>query len=246
VGDMAFQMKCFKKFEDLQNQNKTILFVTHALDTVIRYCNRSIVIENGEKIADTGPKDGVDIFKKVLTGNIAKRENTTVVEKYRDHKILKNEIDINNDALEYGNNKVKIVDFCILDSKNKPNTVLDFNTEFSVYMKIHFLVDIENPIFAFTIKDVKGLELTGTNTMVQHILTGTYKKNEIVTVTFSQKANIQSGTYALSLGCVDVGSEGIEVYARLYDAVFFDIVSSEQMVGFYDLFSDIEIKRVDR
>jgi len=240
VGDMAFQMKCFKKFEDLQNQNKTILFVTHALDTVIRYCSRSIVIDHGKMITDTTPKDGVDIFKKIMTGNFGKeKESINFLEEKIEEKILKNEIEINQEALIYGNNKVKIIDFCIIDDDNKPNTVLDFNTKFLIYMKIKFFEDIDNPIFAFTLKDAKGLEITGTNTLIKRVQVGSYKKGDSITVTFEQNANIQLGKYALSLGCVNINDGKIEVYQRIYDAILFDVVGSEQMVGFYDLGSKI-------
>ncbi len=243
VGDMAFQMKCFKKFEDLQNQNKTILFVTHALDTIIRYCNRCVVIEHGKMVADTMPKDGVDIFKKILTGNFEQKEERTIIFDNQPTKhTYKNEIEINKEALIYGNKKVEIIDFCIFDSDEKPNSVLDFNSIFSIYMKVRFIEDISNPIFAFTFKDAKGLEITGTNTMIKHIQTGSFKAEDEVEVVFKQKANIQLGTYALSLGCVDVNGNGIEVYTRIYDAIFFDVVGSEQMVGFYDLLSEIEIR----
>jgi len=244
VGDMAFQMKCFKKFEDLQKQNKTILFVTHALDTIIRYCGRSIVINNGQLIADTTPKEGVDIFKKVMTGNLNKEEKKDhLLDKKNEKEILKNKIHINPEALEYGNNKVKIIDFCILDYDNKPNSVLDFNMKFSIYMKVRFFETINNPLFAFTFKDIKGLEITGTNTMIEHILTGSYLEGDEVSITFTQNANIQPGSYSLSLGCVNIGENGIEVYSRLYDIILFDVVGSKQLVGFYDLFSEIAIKK---
>jgi len=245
VGDMAFQMKCFKKFEDLQNQNKTILFVTHALDSIIRYCSRSIVIDHGKMIADTTSKDGVDIFKKVLTGNFGKKqEPINLIDERMNQKILKNEIDINQEALVYGNKKAEIVDYCILDCDNKPNTVFDFNSKFLIYMKIKFYEDIDSPIFAFTLKDAKGLEITGTNTMIKHIHVGSYKKTDIITVTFEQNANIQLGKYAISLGCVNISDGEIEVYQRIYDAIFFDVVGSDQMVGFYDLGSKIKLERV--
>jgi len=245
VGDMAFQMKCFKKFEDLQNQNKTILFVTHALDSIIRYCSRSIVINHGEMIVDTTPKEGVDIFKKILTGNFTKgKESTNTFEQKKEQKNLKSEIEINQEALVYGNNKVQIIDFCIIDSDNKPNTVLDFNSKFRIYMKVKFCESIDNPIFAFTIKDAKGLEITGTNTLMKYVHVGSYKKGNSAIVTFEQNANIQLGKYALSLGCVNTNEGEIEVYQRIYDAIFFDVVGSAQMVGFYDLLSEIEIERI--
>ena len=48
VGDMAFQLKCFKKFEEFKEKGKTILFVTHSVADVIRNCNRVIIIGNGK------------------------------------------------------------------------------------------------------------------------------------------------------------------------------------------------------
>jgi len=86
-------------------------------------------------------------------------------------------------------------------------------------MKVRFNEAVTDPIFAFTLKDSKGLEITGTNTHMKHIATGTFEKDDIVTVTFRQKANLQLGKYALSLGCVNFGNGGIEVYHRLYDAL---------------------------
>jgi teichoic acid transport system ATP-binding protein len=240
VGDMAFQLKCFKKFEDLQNQNKTILFVTHALDSVIRYCNRSMVIDQGQKIADTTPKEGVDIFKKLLTGNLHS-DDTNSFEAIDQEYMLKEQIEINHEAQIYGNKKAVIEDFALLDENGVPTTVLEFDKPFVIYMRVRFLETVENPIFAFTIKDAKGLEITGTNTMIKHIYTGHFKKGEMTTITFRQRANIQLGIYALSLGCVNLNDGEIEVYQRIYDALFFDVLGSEQMVGFYDLRSEVVV-----
>lgn len=49
VGDSAFQKKCIGKMEDVsQNQGKTILFVSHSMETVLRLCNKGILLENGQ------------------------------------------------------------------------------------------------------------------------------------------------------------------------------------------------------
>jgi teichoic acid transport system ATP-binding protein len=54
--------------------------------------------------------------------------------------------------------------------------------------------------------------------------------------------NLQLGNYALSLGCVGINDSGIEVYSRLYDAVLFEVIGSEKMVGLFDLHSEISIE----
>ncbi len=243
VGDMAFQMKCFKKFQEFQEQGRTILFVTHALDTVIRYCSRGIVIDGGEKICDDSSKEAVDVFKKVLTGNFTPQKSSEKVEKRVDDTLLKESFTKNRDMLEYGNSKATIYDFGMVDYQGDINTIFDYNSLSKIIMKVEFKEAIDNPIFAFTIKDAKGLEITGTNTLMHHIDTKSYKSGDIATIEFSQKINLQIGKYALSLGCVNINESGVEVYSRLYDAILFEVIGSHQMVGFFDLSSSIKIDR---
>ncbi len=64
VGDFGFQAKCYRKFLDFKESGKTIIFVTHSLDTVIRYCDKVMVLEDGLKLREADPKQAVDGYKK--------------------------------------------------------------------------------------------------------------------------------------------------------------------------------------
>ena len=66
VGDVFFQAKCYKKFEDFKEEGKTILFVSHDLGSIQRYCDRVILLNKGEKLSEGTPKDMIDLYKKVL------------------------------------------------------------------------------------------------------------------------------------------------------------------------------------
>lgn len=241
VGDMAFQMKCFKKFQDFKEQGRTILFVTHSLDTVIRYCSRGIVIDGGKKVFDGTSKVAVDSFKKVLSGDFYEKEIKKKVN-IDESKSLKESFIEDKESDSYGNGKATIIDYGILDENSNPSSIIDYNSEFQIVMKVKFFETIIEPIFAFTLKDIKGLEITGTNTSIKYVTTSTYEDGEIVTISFKQKANLQLGKYTLSLGCVNLNKNGIEVYSRIYDAILFDIIGSNQMVGFFDLESEISIE----
>ena len=46
VGDMAFQLKCFKKFEEFKKRGKTILFVTHNVSDALKNCTRAIILQS--------------------------------------------------------------------------------------------------------------------------------------------------------------------------------------------------------
>jgi ABC-2 type transport system ATP-binding protein len=71
VGDAAFQQKCFDYFEQLKKDKKTVILVTHDMSAVKRFCNKAILIENGE-IKDSGTPESVAdqyLLDNVDTGN---------------------------------------------------------------------------------------------------------------------------------------------------------------------------------
>lgn len=240
VGDIAFQIKCFQKFKSFQAQGRTILFVTHGLDSVIRYCDRGFVIDAGNVVFDGTPKFSVDAFKKVLSGDFYEKDKQekneqTLKAPLKDSFSKYTEID------NYGNKKAVIIDYGILDYNNSPSAIINYNDDFQVVMKVKFFEELHAPIFAYTLKDHKGLEITGTNTSMKHVHTGTYQDGGVISIVFKQKANLQIGKYILSLGCVNINADGIEVYDRIYDAILFEVIGANQMVGFFDLGSEISI-----
>ena len=64
VGDIFFQTKCFKKFEEFRQAGKTILFVSHDLSSINRYCSRAILLNKGKMIGDGTPKEIIDLYKR--------------------------------------------------------------------------------------------------------------------------------------------------------------------------------------
>lgn len=70
VGDVFFQAKCYKKFEDFKKEGKTILFVSHDLGSITRYCDRVVLLNKGVKLAEGTPRDMVNLYKKVLVGQV--------------------------------------------------------------------------------------------------------------------------------------------------------------------------------
>ena len=112
VGDVFFQAKCYHKFEEFKKQGKTILFVSHDLSSVSKYCDRVILLNKGVKLDEGSPKQMVDLYKQLLVGqNPVKQngtdsgENTPKTEK--DHGSFQ----ANPNLLEYGNRMAEIVNF---------------------------------------------------------------------------------------------------------------------------------------
>jgi len=68
VGDEAFQQKCITYFEQLKQEQRTVILVTHSMDSVRRFCNRAILLENG-KVKQVGSAE--DIASQYTLDNIA-------------------------------------------------------------------------------------------------------------------------------------------------------------------------------
>ncbi len=68
VGDEAFQAKCLERIRSFQNEGRTIVLVTHALDTVIDICDRAAMLHHGELHAIGMPDDVVREMRYVLLG----------------------------------------------------------------------------------------------------------------------------------------------------------------------------------
>lgn len=242
VGDIFFQSKCYRKFNEFKEAGKTIIFVTHDMGSVIKYCERSMLINRGHHVLTGTSAEAVDVYKKILanqyddnTKEEEKVKNTEVKEVSEEDSSWKQKLILNQQVDSYGNGKAEIVDFAVLNDKGEVTSTLQKNKQFRIKMKIRFHEDIENPIFAYIIKDRKGTEITGTNTFLEKYMQKNCKKGQEITVNFDQILNLQGGQYLLSFGCTGYVGEELDIFHRLYNACFLEVFSQKDTVGFYDM-----------
>ena len=108
--------------------------------------------------------------------------------------------------------------------------------------KVKFLADLPAPIFAFSIKNVQGTEITGTNSMLEKAFLDGVKAGMTKEITYTQKIDVQGGEYLLSLGVTGYEKDTFHVYHRLYDVLNMTVVSDKNSVGFYDMNSKVTVK----
>jgi len=239
VGDVFFQAKCYHKFEEFKAMGKTILFVSHDLTSIAKYCDRVVLLNDGVKLCEGGPKEIIDAYKQVLVGQYAEQPESD------DAAAVKNEAtgsSVNPELLEYGDGRAVIHDYYITDKNGLKTTAIIKGEPFTIHFSTDFKEDIEGPIFAFTIKNIKGTEITGTNTMYEKAFLEPVKAGDTKTVTFTQDMNLQGGEYLLSLGCTGYERDDFVVYHRLYDVINLTVISDKDTVGFYDMNSVVEVK----
>ena len=252
VGDVFFQAKCYRKFEEFKKMGKTILFVSHDLVSINTYCDRAILLNKGVKVKEGEPKEIIDIYKKILVNQydeVPKDEETetdvvkteeNVAEK--EDVIYKEGMQQNPNVIDYGDGSVEIIDFAVLDEHNQVTNTIESGTDLTVLMKVRFNRTIQEPIFAYTLKDIMGVELVGTNSMYEKLDTGCVKVGEVREIRFKQKWCLQNGDFLLSLGCTGYENGEFVVYSRLYDVCSITMFSDDKFVGKWNAYSKVSIK----
>ena len=235
VGDVFFQAKCYHKFEEFKKQGKTILFVSHDLTSIAKYCDRVILLNKGVKLAEGSPKDMVNMYKKLLVHQLDEETLEDVSGKSKIHqhtvegKAWKDHFEVNPAILDYGEKQAEIVDFGIIDQYGQFSSIIEKGSVC--------------PIFTITIRNKQGTDITGTNSMFERVETGTVEAGETRIVTYSQRIDLQGGEYLISLGCTGYEGDEFKVYHRLYDLVGMTVLSDKDTVGFYDMNTVITVEK---
>lgn len=235
VGDVFFQAKCYHKFDEFKQMGKTILFVSHDLSSIAKYCDRVVLLNKGIKLGEGRPKEMIDAYKQVLVGQYPLPDDEAFEE-------TPAAMGINEKALEYGTRAGEIVEFYLTDKKGTRTGAIIKGEKFTLHMRVKFNRDIQAPIFAFTIKNKQGTEITGTNSMVEKAFLTSVKAGEEKKITFTQELNLQGGEYLLSLGVTGYEGDEFQVYHRLYDVLNLTVVSDKNTVGYYDMNSQVVVE----
>ena len=260
VGDVFFQAKCYRKFEEFKKMGKTILFVSHDLSSIGKYCDRVVLLNKGRKLAEGDAKEMVNLYRRVLVNQYDELEDTRENQKAGERAdaaveaesisdsgstaetCMKDSLNLNPQLLEYGSKLGEIQDFAIRDDSGMITNVIEKGKTFSVEMKVSFQADVNDPIFAFTLKDLKGTEITGTNTMYEHTPVKPQKSGDVRHITFTQVMPLEAGEYMLCLGCTGYKDGDFTVFHRLYDVCNLTVITDKKAVGYFDMFSRVSVE----
>lgn len=269
VGDVFFQSKCYRRMDELRKNGTTIVMVTHDMGSVIKYCDKVVLLNRGEFVAEGPAGKMVDLYKKILAGQLdslneeltqmndfsgegisgsgkdgqeilsaAERQN----ESGQKPGLMKDKITINGNRTEYGDGRAEIIDLGLCDERGNLTNLLLKGEMFTIKEKIRFNTEIQAPIFTYTIKDKKGTDLSGTNTMFEGTDVKPVKKGDVYEVSFTQKMTLQGGEYLLSMSCTGFENGEHVVYHRLYDVANITVISNKNTVGVYDMESQVKTK----
>lgn len=214
VGDILFQRKCFSRIERFLALGTTLLLVSHDIETVKKVCTRAILLSNGGIAMIDDAKTVAEAYEKMLYSTHGQQELTAKPPSFLDESLNSNTAEVT-----YGNLKATIDQFKIMDAdKNRINVVSSQHPFFVTY-EVHFKEDCHHVIFGMMIKSVEGICIYGTNTE-NRLPNQTFKKGQVVTVSFQLENNLIPGNYYMNCGVVEkVDSEYVYLHRRVDIAV---------------------------
>ena len=261
VGDAKFQAKCFRKFQDFRDQQKTILFVTHATEQVIRHCDDVYLIENGQVLDRGDPRKVTHKYLSLLfeTSPVEKNEksdNATEVDVldqpndnekqdelaiFLSEKVIADKVPsrpgYNKAEYRWGSRDAEILDVLLSSEKHWHINHFKASNTITIYMKVRFNRSTSQPIYGLTVKTPDGVTVYGTNSrdLNQSNPYNSQKAGDIITVSFSLSPRLTSGHYLLSLGIVEEGPEDVLPLDRRYDVFEIYITNEHRVYGIADL-----------
>ena len=256
VGDVFFQAKCYRRMEEMMKNGTTILMVSHDMGSIIKYCDKVVLLNRGHFVAQGEAGKMVDLYKKILANQTDELAEALIEQKkealglpvgeVHTDKSMKERMNLNPEVQEYGDGRASLEDFGTLDARGNVTNLLLKGEMFTIRERIRFHAPIEMPIFTYTLRDKKGTDITGTNTMFEGADIKPVKDGDVYTVSFRQKMNLQGGEYLLSMSCTGYENGEHVVYHRLYNVLSLTVISNKNTVGYYDMDSEVEAVREEK
>lgn len=260
VGDAKFQAKCFRKFQEFRDAKKTILFVTHTTEQVVRHCDYAILLEKGRLIEQGDPLDVTNKYLSLIfdTKPAQKSEqkesaiSTSEPENRADisgDKTLENFIaerntqdqcpmrpGYNNGEHRWGNRDAEIIDYLIGDSKNWHKNHFESGDKVQLFLKVRFNRDVSSVIYGLTVKTPDGVTVYGSNSKDLTLQSAKQEQaGSIRVLSFTFSGNLNAGHFLLSLGVVDDAEKDVIPLDRRYDLIEIYFSKPQKIYGLVDL-----------
>jgi ABC-type polysaccharide/polyol phosphate transport system ATPase subunit len=258
VGDQAFQSKCYKVIYDFVRRGKTIIIVSHDLETISDLCQRVIFLKNG-RIEEIG-----DSIKVVSTyrSYVEDLERSRIIEQQREErkKIFKSVIDgkrkvvdaeeieklskIDSGVFEnrFGSGDAEIVKIELLDKDDKLIDFCRYGDEVKIAFDVKFNKVVENPIFGIRITDHRNIIVYGTNSKLNGLKTEVYQPGEKLKVIFQQVVNLIGGSYTVS---PSIGNKDTKTYCDwIINMMTINVMHRNIAEGIADFNSEVKLVKL--
>jgi ABC-type polysaccharide/polyol phosphate transport system ATPase subunit len=204
VGDVTFQQKCMEKFVDFRNEGRTIVLVTHAMNSVKDMCDRAIWLTHGVITGEGDPAELVEAYTEMMLGE---RSRTS------------------DGGVRRGSGEIQI-DRVEMFAQGSELPVKRFRTNESVRLRLHYTAHkpVPKPIFGFAIESLGGATVTAPCTRDVGLLPDRITGSGYIDVVMDT-VPLLPGTYDLHTTITDFNRQ--HEYDTLHVAMRFDVMTGK-------------------
>jgi len=240
VGDVRFQRKCFRRLEELKASGVSILFVTHSTDSVIQYCDRAIMLDEGELKMTGSPKAVVQAYLEMMFDSDVEASKPVMIDPgnyaidfdpTQDH--CPKQPTYNANEHRWGDARAKICHYEVLCNGAPCNGLVQRGDELRVRMSVIFEHDIQDLIYGITVKSNDGNAIYGTNSRLNGGVPTAQNGGDLVALEFKLSLNLLAGDYFISLGVAQDHHDKDNIAVdRRYDMIHIHIGQTADAFGF--------------
>lgn len=248
VGDIKFQRKCFAKFEQYRKEKKTIVFVSHSLDSITNFCDKAIFIDKGKIVEEGEPKYVTRLYYKSLfeednsTEQVSEQSSISGLQKAenesedfeeeaaKDREYLKklvlqkfgaSQID-NEQGFDWGSKKAEYINFAIIDEAGNSVNILETGKNYAFVSRLLFYENVNEVFLGLRIRNVHGINLFVMNSQKQGVPVPPCKRGEVLEVRVRVTMWLAPGDYFTGFGSYGL-TPSQEIYDSQEDALHFKV-----------------------
>ena len=226
VGDYRFQAKCYNKFEELKEKGTTILFVSHDIDAVRRFCERCIWLDSGRVVMDGDVNTVSSKYMEFITSNETDAMAVINKEKKEREIVVEKEFEAIN---RFGTDIGTVKNVRVLKGGDECE-VFDSGSEITVEVAVDIPdgSDLENTGLAISLKNKSGTDLV---VFAMHDYDLRFKHTGVNHVTFKFNAFLNVGEYTLTTGLEHRDSFPISYFDYIEGSAYIKIVCDREYFG---------------
>jgi ABC-type polysaccharide/polyol phosphate transport system ATPase subunit len=222
VGDSAFQRKCLDSLMKARAEGRTILLVTHDMNSVQRFCDRAMLLDGGDLITIGDPREVSRRYEELNMARYGRSDGPAIA--------------------HAGDGSAAIVDCWLEDETGERAEQIPHGRPTRIRMEVEWRVTAEGPNFGFMISDERGrgvLALASESTIRD---TGTFKAGENVTVDVALDCLLAGGSYSVSPE-VRHGTAERRLMDHRENAASFEVVGMAPSGGIVELPHEMSFSR---
>lgn len=242
VGDYRFQAKCYNKFDELKKAGKTILFVSHDIDAVRRFCTRAIWLDSSKLVADGGVNEVTSKYMEFITdseGRTPEEILNGAVPQNAKEKNSDGEAPINRFGTHMGSIKK------VVPKKNGvPCAEFEVGERTELFLKLDIPkeADLKNLAVSVGLKDKNGLDLFVCSSFDKGLVFDSFGE---VCVSVSFENCFNQGTYTVTAALESRKTLPISYYDYIEGAAYLKVRSKTELFGLVQPPSEIKVVRED-